>query len=649
VTVLKIALQTREEYPEKIERLLKANGVGGFNVRIYIVASFGFLASSYSLFATSIMWLALEFVYYPRGEGRGLTAGERFDLVTLSGIILGMIVFGHLADRVGRKRLYGLELIIIIIATLGITFSSNGYETPDGKRRTLDIFSAVTTWRFVLGVGIGAGKSHCATNSGLLRTHWNQRSGANVQMSEYPMSAMIAAEFVCASRRANTIASVFFMQSIGRLLALGFGNAFIMGQIISVGLDKADVESQKLAVDSLWRLIAGLGGFFAVLATALRLTIPESPRYYPGIALHLKEAMEPDATRETVESRRNPVVIGNSSTDYARVSRSSTKWLVGTWRYLTITPNAGKRFLMMCLLWFLLDICFYGTGLDSPTTLGLLSLTSPPPTSNDITNSTSYAIGTTILATSINANSSRFGPNVLYENGTRHIEVSSISSLVGSFSVLFLINRVSRRNLLVWPSLALSIVFFITGILVWTLWATPGSVASLVFYSLAQFLFNVGPNTVIFVLAAEIFPTMFRGTLCGIAAAWGKAGAMLIRPFVSIVANSNNHKGLAIMLFIYGAVMSVIAALAWFKHLLPEAQTHPSGKFPTFPQFGDLSRLNNKTLEDIAPNPLPHELAQTTSQGSPRGLIIRMRRLRPSQQQVEEDPTLLTDSQQGPA
>lgn len=88
-----------------------------------------------------------------------------FDLVTLAGNIIGMVIFGHLADRVGRKRLYGLELAIIIIATIGIAFSSEGFMAPlpaDSNNRysyesTMSIFDAVTTWRFLLGIGIGAG------------------------------------------------------------------------------------------------------------------------------------------------------------------------------------------------------------------------------------------------------------------------------------------------------------------------------------------------------------------------------------------------------------------------------------------------------------------------------------------------------------
>ena len=158
-------LQNRNQYNRQMYQLLDSNGIQGFNVRLYCVASLGFLASSYSLFATSIIWPALDFVY-TNDSGSAGNLGTTLDLVTLAGIILGMIVFGHLSDRLGRKRLYGLELIIIGFTTISIVFSSSGYivppsapvDSPYFSRSSMNVVTAVTTWRFFLGVGIGAGK-----------------------------------------------------------------------------------------------------------------------------------------------------------------------------------------------------------------------------------------------------------------------------------------------------------------------------------------------------------------------------------------------------------------------------------------------------------------------------------------------------------
>jgi MFS family permease len=87
-------------------------------------------------------------------------AGLGLDEVALTGTIIGMVLFGLLADRLGRKGLYGYELMIILTALGGVAFSSEGYIRPtdDGKGYTssMDIYAAIFWWRFILGLGIGA-------------------------------------------------------------------------------------------------------------------------------------------------------------------------------------------------------------------------------------------------------------------------------------------------------------------------------------------------------------------------------------------------------------------------------------------------------------------------------------------------------------
>jgi MFS transporter, PHS family, inorganic phosphate transporter len=68
---------------------------------------------------------------------------------TLVGSILGQLVFGFLADLFGRTRLYGIELIIVIISTLGLAFSGTGYQS-------MSFLALFTFWRFITGVGLGA-------------------------------------------------------------------------------------------------------------------------------------------------------------------------------------------------------------------------------------------------------------------------------------------------------------------------------------------------------------------------------------------------------------------------------------------------------------------------------------------------------------
>ena len=71
------------------------------------------------------------------------------NLALLVGALLGQVIFGILADRYGRKRLYGIALIIIMVATVFLALSARGEDD------SIHIFPALVVWRFLLGVGIG--------------------------------------------------------------------------------------------------------------------------------------------------------------------------------------------------------------------------------------------------------------------------------------------------------------------------------------------------------------------------------------------------------------------------------------------------------------------------------------------------------------
>jgi MFS transporter, PHS family, inorganic phosphate transporter len=149
--------QSPEERERQIRKIVDDTG---FNGRIFFVAASGFLASSYSLFSTSVTTPALYFVYPPCGRLAG-KASLIIDQLTLVGTVLGMLIVGHTADLFGRKRLYGLELVIIIVATMGLVQAGEGYMYVDQRNVTqhsMDIYSWIGWWRALLGFGIGAGE-----------------------------------------------------------------------------------------------------------------------------------------------------------------------------------------------------------------------------------------------------------------------------------------------------------------------------------------------------------------------------------------------------------------------------------------------------------------------------------------------------------
>ena len=71
-------------------------------------------------------------------------------VATSGGTVLGQVGFGWAADQVGRKKMYGLELILIIFATLAQSLSSS---SP-----AISITGIIIFWRVLMGIGIGGGK-----------------------------------------------------------------------------------------------------------------------------------------------------------------------------------------------------------------------------------------------------------------------------------------------------------------------------------------------------------------------------------------------------------------------------------------------------------------------------------------------------------
>jgi len=137
------------------------------------------------------------------------------------GAVFGAIVFGNLADRLGRKRLYVIDLLFFVVFGAASAFAQNVPE--------------LVFFRFLLGIGIGA---------------------------DYPISASYIAEFVSSNNRGKLIAAVFSFQGLGILAAVG----------ISVLLFPIGPEAWR------WMLFSGV--IPAAIALTLRTRMPETPRWY---------------------------------------------------------------------------------------------------------------------------------------------------------------------------------------------------------------------------------------------------------------------------------------------------------------------------------------------------------------------------------
>jgi PHS family inorganic phosphate transporter-like MFS transporter len=63
-------------------------------------------------------------------------------VATPVGTLLGQLIFGFLADQVGRKRMYGVELMIIVVATFA--------QALLGSAASVNIIGAIVVWRGIV-------------------------------------------------------------------------------------------------------------------------------------------------------------------------------------------------------------------------------------------------------------------------------------------------------------------------------------------------------------------------------------------------------------------------------------------------------------------------------------------------------------------
>ncbi|KAG6827981.1 hypothetical protein H0H92_009807 [Tricholoma furcatifolium] len=312
---------------------------GWFHVKVCLVAGVGFFTDAYDIFAINIASTMLGYVY---GHGQPLNkSGQKLNtnqdlgvkVATPVGTLVGQLLFGWLADVLGRKRMYGVELMIIIVATFA--------QALAGQGNAVGIIGVLVVWRFLMGIGIGG---------------------------DYPLSAVISSEFASTRIRGRMM--------VGTFSAQGWGNfcCALVGLIITVAykhsiLNDPSVDN-PVHVDYMWRILIGLGAVPGVIALYFRLTIPETPRFTMDIERNVQQA---------ATDIKNVLSTGNSPYDpdaiIQRVNAPRATWAdfrahFGKWENMKVLIGTSWS-------WFALDIAFYGLSLNSSIILQAIGFGTP--------------------------------------------------------------------------------------------------------------------------------------------------------------------------------------------------------------------------------------------------------------------------------
>jgi len=462
-----------------------------FLAKVCVVAGAGFFTDAYDVFAIGTASKMLGFVY---GHDQMLSRHQELGikLATPVRTLVGQLLFGWLADRVGRKRMYGVELMIIISATL--------LQTLSGNSAAVNIIGVLALWRFLMGVGIGG---------------------------DYPLSSIITSEFAPVKTRGRMMTAVFAAQGGGNFTAA------LVAFVITARYKDAFLAQTSLtqldSVDSMWRLLIGLGCIPGVIALYFRLTIPEPPRFTMDIQGNMARASRDIKSTLNEEKTYTLEYDGTQSIKTPKASWADFRAYFGQWRNF-------KLLFATAYSWFALDIAFYGLGLNSSAVLDAIGL---------------------LDARITKLESVQDAYDTLWSTCIRNLVLSA--ALIPGYWVSFLfIDSWGRKRIQLMGFTALTILFVVLGFGCDKLLTTtnPSKKAFLFLYFLANFFQNFGPNTTTFIIPGEIFPTRYRATAHGISAASGKLGAIIAQIiFDRLKDKGDQHKSLGRILLMFAFFM----------------------------------------------------------------------------------------------
>lgn len=204
---------------------------------------------------------------------------------------------------------------------------------------------------------------------------------------------------------------------------------------------------------------------------------------------------------------------------------------------------------------------------------------------------------------------------VLQANAKNTTLTTSIASILGALAIIFMINRIDRRRAMIWSFAALSLALLVLAILFHFLFHTAAHWVLVIFYALIQFAFAFGPNTLTFIIAAEIFPTRYRCTGYGISAACGKLGSVFVQLaflfFDGGGIKDPNSMALSKLIFVFAAFMllGAFVSWAWIPAVQEREPEKPHG-------------LRTKTLEELGGS------LQTVKEGERVGIRAQGKRMR---------------------
>jgi MFS family permease len=246
----------------------------------------GFFTDAYDLFVIGIVSTLLKTEWH-----LGSSQLAVLNAVMLGAAFLGALVFGRMADAIGRTRVYWISAVLMVVAAVGSALAPS--------------LAVLVAFRFLLGFGVGG---------------------------DYPVSAVLMSEYSGRDNRGRMVGLVFSTQAVG----------LIIGPLIALAL-----LSGGAGPGVTWRLLLALGAIPAAAAAWLRRKLPEPPRYQARTAIRRPSGTAATAPaaglRAFLASRRLLMLLAGTAgcwflLDYAYYGNTiSTPQIISL-----ITPHASQ-------------------------------------------------------------------------------------------------------------------------------------------------------------------------------------------------------------------------------------------------------------------------------------------------------------------
>ncbi len=394
------------------------------HLRIWASSAAGMLMGGYAIYSMGVVLPLLD--RDPAFEVSTWQLGA-IPAAGVFGLLLGAVVFGGVVDRFGRKIVYRLNPLVLAVTGFATAIA----PTPEWMIASQLLF----------GMGVG---------------------------SDYPIGSAYVSETMPRAMRPRLIGAVIASQAVGGVLAVGVG--FVL-------LDHA----QNAGV---WRWLIGSVVPIAALTFAVRLTIPESPRW-------LAEQGRVDEACAALRSMLGRNVELTIPEDARPHSPRPVSWAE------LFAPGMRRRTILTTVPWLCMDIGVYGIGTFTPLILVQMHFADAADGKH-----------ATFIAERLSA-----------IEGSGFVDVF----LVLGFAIgIALMGHVSRIRMQ-----ALGFVCMALGLGVLAAGSRFGNPLWLVLPGFALFntMMNAGPNLTTYTIPAEVFPVRLRASGHGLATACGKVGA----------------------------------------------------------------------------------------------------------------------------